>query len=257
MRARKVCLILLLLILAAAGSGAFLVWKQQSDAQKKEEEYAQMRREPETLKAAGGGVIPVDFEKWQAANPEIYAWITIPGTSIDAPVLQSRTDNAYYLNHSAQGLEDSRGAIFSEDYNSTDFSDVHTVLYGQNAQDGTVFAELHRFGDEEFFKEHQSIAVFTPDAVRYYRIFAAYRYDDRHLLQSFDCTNPGIFRAYIKEIMGQRNLYAQVNTEVSVGDGDRILTLSTGHNLGSGYRYLVQAVLTEEIFAGTDALSAG
>ena len=32
--------------------------------------------------------IPVDFQKLQEMNPDIYAWIQIPGTKIDYPVLQ-------------------------------------------------------------------------------------------------------------------------------------------------------------------------
>lgn len=55
--------------------------------------------------------IPVDFETLQKENPDIYAWITIPGTDIDYPVVQDSTDNTYYLNHAADTSLSDSGAI--------------------------------------------------------------------------------------------------------------------------------------------------
>ncbi|MDO4299194.1 MAG: class B sortase [Lachnospiraceae bacterium] len=190
--------------------------------------------------------IPVDFEELRNMNPDIYAWITVPGTAIDYPVVQNE-DNTWYLTRSAEGEDSVAGAIFSETFNEKDFSDVHTVLYGHNMKDGSMFADLHRFEDEEFFEEHREIAVYTPDSICYYRIFAAYLYDDRHLLQSYDCSDPLVFEAYIKEVLEQRNLYAHIDQDVKIGEGDRILTLSTCHSKGNAYRYLVQAVLEKEL----------
>lgn len=71
--------------------------------------------------------IPVDFATLQKENPDIYAWITVPGTNIDYPILQREGDNAYYLNHNVDGEQEKAGAIFTEDYNSKDFTDPNTV----------------------------------------------------------------------------------------------------------------------------------
>lgn len=253
----------------AAGVCILLVWKEKKDKEETAAMYQQMRQtvrmtdnlqpeQEETVAERGTEVqteqekkeplvIPVDFDELQEVNPDIYAWITIPGTVIDYPVVQHASDNSYYLTRSAEGEESISGAIFSEDYNKTDFSDVHTVLYGHNMKDGTMFADLHKFEDEAFFDEHREIAVYTPDAIRYYRIFAAYLYDDRHLLQSIDCEDEDTFMAYINNVLTQRNLYAHVDDQIEIEAGDRILTLSTCHSMGNNYRYLVQAVLAEEL----------
>ncbi len=42
-------------------------------------------------------VIPVKFGELQSVNPDVYAWITIPGTEIDYPILQHTSDNSYYF----------------------------------------------------------------------------------------------------------------------------------------------------------------
>ena len=269
MRKRKIWLILAILAFAAAGVCIFFVWKKEKDKEATVQMYEQMRQEArleemadETEAAVEGAetespateaetaadlVIPVDFKELEEVNPDIYAWITIPGTAIDYPVVQNMEDSSFYLTRSAEREESVSGAIFSENLNKTDFSDVHTVLYGHNMKDGSMFADLHKYEDEEFFEDHQEISVYTPDAIRSYRIFAAYVYDDRHLLQSFDCEEPDIFEAYIRSVKEQRSLYAHIDKDVKIEAGDHILTLSTCHSMGNEYRYLVQAVLEKTV----------
>ena len=82
--------------------------------------------------------IPIDFQTLQNMNPDIYAWIKVPGTVIDYPIVQSGTDNSYYLNHSVEHDENKAGAIFTEDYNTKTFEDPNTVIYGQMAPCSTV-----------------------------------------------------------------------------------------------------------------------
>ena len=46
--------------------------------------------------------IPIDFDALQKRNPDAYAWITVPGTPIDYPILQDPDDNSYYLTETAE-----------------------------------------------------------------------------------------------------------------------------------------------------------
>ena len=59
--------------------------------------------EPESEAKKDPVVIPIDFASLQARNPDVYAWITVPGTNIDYPILQSDGDNSYYLDHTMDG----------------------------------------------------------------------------------------------------------------------------------------------------------
>ena len=83
--------------------------------------------------------IPIDFQTLQNMNPDIYAWIKVPGTVIDYPIAQSETDNTYYLNHSVEHDENKAGAIFTEDYNAKTFEDPNTVIYGHGMANGSMF----------------------------------------------------------------------------------------------------------------------
>lgn len=199
--------------------------------------------EPEEVKPE----IPVDFEALQEMNPDIYAWITIPGTQIDYPVLQSSTDNSYYLNHSAEKKESVSGAIFSENYNSKEFDDYITVLYGHNMKNGTMFRGLHQYTDRGFLQENREIIIYLPDAVLKYEIFAAYLTDDRHILFYYDQGKTEDNRkAFINDILSHRTMESSLDTDAPVDTDSKILTLSTCHKAGKDKRYVVQAYLVEE-----------
>lgn len=187
--------------------------------------------------------IPIDFEALWEINPEAYAWITIPGTEIDYPILQSETDNTYYLTHNIEGEESPEGAIFTEDYNSKDFEDPNTVIYGHNMRNGSMFQGLHEYMDRAFFDENREVLIYLPDKILHYEIFAAYLYDDRHLLESFDFEDEDVFGAYLNRIFSIRDMNSFIDTDMEVTAEDKIITLSTCYSNESNQRYLVQAVL--------------
>lgn len=235
-----------LLVIFVAGT-----WWMEKKA---EEEYRAMqeknaeKRQKVPEKKEEKPDIPVDFESLQKENPDIYAWITIPDTVIDYPVVQSESDNTYYLDHSAEKTESVSGAIYSEDYNNTDFSDYITVLYGHNMRDGSMFAGLHKYEDDTYFEAHRDVVIYTPDAIRKYRIFAAYRTDNRHMLLYYDQGKEDYNRqAYINDILDQRTMGAVLDKSAAVDEESHILTLSTCDRAGDDYRYLVQAYLVEVI----------
>ena len=256
------------LAFGAAAVFISILWEHEAEKLKAEKQYEEMRQEKEPIgereipeseevkdiKNDAEGAekkpkpeIPVNFEQLTAINSDIYAWITIPGTDIDYPAVQCMTDDSYYITHGIDREENVAGAIFSEHYNKMDFSDPHTVLYGHNMRDGSMFAGLHAFEDNTFFEEHREIKIYTPDAVRTYRIFAAYRDDNHHLLKIYDCSDKNVFAEYLREIDNQREMESNVDRDMEITTDDRILTLSTCDRTGTVSRYVVQAVLVEEL----------
>ena len=187
--------------------------------------------------------IPIDFQTLQNMNPDIYAWIKVPGTVIDYPIAQSGTDNSYYLNHSVEHDENKAGAIFTEDYNTKTFEDPNTVIYGHGMANGSMFDGLHQYMDRDFFDQNKEVTIYMPDKILHYQIFAAYLYDNRHLLQSFNFDNKDIYQAYLDMVFGIRDMKSNIDTAASVTTDDKIITLSTCYAGMDNRRYLVQAVL--------------
>lgn len=65
--------------------------------------------------------IPINFEELWQINPEIYAWIEIPGTAINYPIVQSASDDLYYLDHTIEGIAGYPGSIYTERVNAKGF----------------------------------------------------------------------------------------------------------------------------------------
>lgn len=187
--------------------------------------------------------IPIDFEELQSRNPDAYAWIKVPGTAVDYPILQSGTDNSYYLSHTIDNEEKPEGSIFTENYNTKTFEDPNTVIYGHDMKNGSMFQSLHNYMDRSFFDENREVLIYLPDQILHYKIFAAYIYDNRHILQSFDFGNKEIFQAYLDNIFSMRDMNSFVDTSMDITSEDKIITLSTCYAGISTQRYLVQAVL--------------
>jgi sortase B len=195
-----------------------------------------------------GLIIPnknLDWEELKATNSDIYAWIYIPDTNVDYPILQHATDDNYYLNHNLDGSKGSPGCLYTQILNSKDFTDYNTVIYGHNMKSGAMFRTLHYFEDASFFAEHPYIYIYTEDKNLVYEVFLAYETDNSHILNTNDFSTETGYAAYLTKIMSNPDEEKNYRNDVRVTTSDRIITLSTCGSSGSSRRYLVQAVLID------------
>ena len=187
---------------------------------------------------------PVDFDKLAEINPELYAWIRIPDTNIDYPVAQREgNDQGFYLHHDMNQNPRFSGCIYTENFNNKNFEDPNTVMYGHNMKNGSMFQNLHKFRDEEFFEKNEYIYIYTEDAMRVYQIFSVYPYDDRHIVNSFDWSDPEVLESYLNECLHPRSMEAHVREDAVVDVNTPIITLSTCIGGRPNERLLVQGVL--------------
>lgn len=172
-----------------------------------------------------------DYSEYVAQNPETVGWITIPGTTIDFPVVQS-VDNSYYMNHNFEQEKHYCGAIFMDYRNDKTDLDSNTIIYGHNNyNDGVVFSELSHYEDIDYYKEHPVIEFNTLDKYYKWKIYAVMitnrlaNEDNGYVLNyvyphNFEGQN---YNGYVQEL-NKRTLYF---TGVDVKEGDKFLTLQT------------------------------
>ena len=115
----------------------------------------------------------INFDELKATNPDTVAWLRVPNTTINYPVVQT-TDNATYLSKTFTGGYSLSGTIFLDKGNVADFSSVNSILYGHNRVDGTMFADLDKIYDGSLGNDIK-IFLYLPDGtVRTYRVFSSY-----------------------------------------------------------------------------------
>ena len=185
----------------------------------------------------------VNFAVYQKINKDIYAWIRIPGTPIDYPILNRQGDNEYYLKRNIYRYADSRGSIFTEDYNSRDFNDPVTLIYGHNMSSGSMFGSIQKtYTRKSFMQEHKELLIFLPDKTYTYEIFAAVPYSNIHLMYYYDFTDAYVFTEVMNDILSVRALNAVIDKTVTVTPDDHIVVLSTCLSGNGNQRYLLLAV---------------
>lgn len=201
--------------------------------------------------AAEGYVSPVDFQALQEMNPDIYAWLYIPGANINHPILQSVSgDDNYYLTHTVELKENENGCLFTQrNYSDKEFSIPATVIYGHRRRSGEMFGTLEKqFSAKDGIYKYNTIIIYTPDKELHYQVFGQTQFSDLHIPINYGIFNRSSrMSEFLNDVKTYHTFTRQFDESVTVSDGDRILILSTCLVNDENQRYLVLAKLIEEI----------
>ncbi len=249
-KSRKIIAVIVAVVAVSGCWAGFRYWQdskgpepvEKADLEKQVKNYEDIR-EAMAEESSDPAKRKIDFAALQEMNPDIYAWIYIPGTSVDYPVLQSSSgDDSYYLNTTVDGKAGLPGSIYTEQaYNGKDFTDPVTVIYGHTLDQGVMFDDLHKYADREFFDANPYIYIYLPDKTLKYQVFAAVAFDDRHILEGGSFVVPEAFQSYADEL--RSSIDGNVDNDVPVAQEGTILTLSTCITESPDQRWLVNATL--------------
>jgi sortase B len=191
----------------------------------------------------------VDFQALKEENPEIFAWLYIPDTSIDAPVAQSGESDEYYASHNITKENDENGALYIEAANLTSMCDFNTVIHGNTAEDGEsgLFAELYQFSDPNYFDSHEQMYLYLEDNVLTYEIFAAYERENNSLIRTYDFTYLSGCDQFLKDMYGIRSMNMMIRSGwEDVTPYHFLVTLTTSRGKDSDSQFVVLAALIED-----------
>ena len=176
----------------------------------------------------------------QEKNPDVLGWIRIPGTQIDYPLLAADSADEY-LHTAWDGSYSYSGSIYLEQGNSRDLTDFHTIIYGHNMKNGTMFGNLIGYGDAAFWEERSYVYVRSGDTVHRYEIFAAYTASIESDTYRIAFSSPERKEKAISYYLEHADFPEKPELSVQ----SRILTLSTCTGYGDNEkRWVVQAVCT-------------
>lgn len=146
------------------------------------------------------------------------AWLYIPDTNIDYPIMQSE-DNDYYAHRATDGSYLYAGSLFMDYRNSSDFTDFNSVIYGHNMGNGTMFADIPHYENEEYFMNHSYGWLTTEDEVWLIDFFAVARTADTSGLYLADPS----FEEWDTQLRNSASIYK----EIGISANDNLIMLST------------------------------
>lgn len=183
---------------------------------------------------AGKEEAQLDFKALQTRYPDVKGWLTIPGTVVDYPVMQSSAqDPEQYLRRNYDMKWRMAGSLFFQ-YDCTADS-RNLVVFGHNMNDGTMFAVLKKMADPKFRQEHPTAVLQTADGTHEYRILTALTTDTTQLpFNRTQFAGDEDFLSFAGSMLAGTGYTTQA--------GDRLLTLVTCAYTWDGARTVVVAV---------------
>ena len=170
------------------------------------------------------------YSKLYETNPDFAGWISIPGTTIDYPVMYKAADNETYLHANFNGEYDAAGTPFIDGYCTMNPPCDNLIIYGHNMNDKSMFQPLLNYKDREFYESHKTIQFDTRYETGTYEVIAVnitrvlgknesgFRY-----YQNTNFFNEEDFNTYMDNLFAG-SLYER---DPSITYGDQFITLST------------------------------
>lgn len=243
---RRIIFVIALAVFLVSGYKLFTMWKEYHDNRKAYDTV--QKYAPEKVKDEDGEdtyrFTPEDFAKLYEVNNDLKAWIYIPKTEVNYPVVQT-TDNDYYLHHNFNKEANAGGCIFIASENKDPFNEQNTTIHGHHMKDGSMFASLKNFEEKKFFKKNKTIYITTKTEVLKYEVFSVYYQKANNEPYATDFTDDNEYVDFLNGLKSKSLYQRKGMTDFTAKD--RIITLSTCNYEVSDGRLLVHARLVKEI----------
>ena len=168
----------------------------------------------------------IDLAALKTVNSDFVAWLHIPGTKIDYPVVLT-DDVEYYLTHSFSGKESICGTLFSLSRTDYRTPSRNIAIFGHHmrrSRSQTMFQPLHNYKDSSFYHKHSTITLDSLYRSETYRIFAVLNMCESDWNASTaDFSTDEAFLSFVE----RAKALSFYDTGVSVSPDDHILTLIT------------------------------
>lgn len=246
--------LLLILLLCVMGYSGYQLISYYAEQVKRDHEFADLVslvQLPSATETPSSGAPEPDRTAEQLAayralheqNSEFVGWITIDGTAVNYPVMQSPSRPNFYLRHNFEGDYSVYGVPYlNEDCDLKDCDNM--TVYGHNMKNDRMFGHLERYRKKEFFTNQRFIRFDTLDGLGLYEIFAVFD-------TTADQNDPDYFPYHIfikaeneaeyRQFVNRCRALSYYDTGVVPEYGERLLTLSTCEDDAATRRLVVVA----------------
>lgn len=211
---------------------------EESDAES--DSHANVDEPDEKSWAANAAGVQQTLSELKEQNGDTVGWIDFENIDLSYPIMWC-DNNEYYLNHTFSGEVNSAGSIFMETANNPDFEDYHTLIYGHNMRNQSMFGQLKKYKSNDFYEGNEYFVIYTEENAWRYQIFAYYDISESGDVYTVEFVPGAVFDEFVKKILS-RSYY---DTGIEVSGQDKVITLSTC--VTEGVRFVVHAKRVDEL----------
>ena len=183
----------------------------------------------------------------KAKNEDFCMWLYIEDTNINYYVLQA-DDNDYYLSRNIDGENFKAGSLVLDFRNNAETMSGHTIIYGHNMHNKSMFGHLKLYLEKEFFDSHQYFYTYTTEEVTVWKVFSVRTTttDEYYIKTAF--SNKETYYNFLVDFR-EKSIY---DTDVIITAEDDVLTLTTCHK----YEYANGRLVVHAVKVGTGILAS-
>ena len=235
MNSKRSCVYVVLFLFVAAilVISAGMAVNQLKEDYAEEKQFVDIQNEAQTMN--DNNIV----DKLRKRNQDVIGYLEIPDTTISYPVMQSKDNPDFYLNHDIDKNYSFYGTPYLSAYCDIKSSD-NLIIYGHNINGGKMFGALTQYRDETFYKKHKDILFTTKDKKKY-KIFSviSVNKNDFPYWKFVMAQDESDYDTFINKA----RQYSIYDIDITPKYGEKILTLSTCDNSrGDDYRFVVFAV---------------
>lgn len=209
-------------------------WSEPEPISDSKEEEAKEEEAQEVMEPP----LTVDFASLREINPDVKGWLYMEALDISYPIVQG-ADNDEYLHRTYEGTENFAGSIFMDYQNSGNFEDHHTIIYGHNMKNQSMFGKLKLFVEQEKYRDSIYFWILTPERNYRYQIYTAFYTEADSEVYTFYTDGGENFAGYA----GRMALASAVPLDKPDFTGEeKVVTLSTCASRDSSGRFVVQGL---------------
>ncbi len=222
-------LVLLAVFIYAAGN-LVLIWQEYRTsealyglAQEEFQTESEQATEVEIEEPVTWPTFTIDFAQLEQVNRDVNGWIWIYDTVVNYPLMYNSANNDVYLYKTYDGTHNSSGSIFMDFRSASDFSDDNTIVYGHHMKNGSMFAVLKKYREQEFYDAHREFYIMTEEGNRRYEIISMFQTDALSNIYNRNFANPEAKTQWLDKVI--RN--SAISSPFTATVDDQFVTLST------------------------------
>ncbi len=188
-----------------------------------------------------------DLEALYERNHDMVGWIQIEDTHVDYPVMQTVNDPEFYLHRNFKKEYSAAGTPFVDAASDMKGASSNWIIYGHNMKNHTMFHDLVKYSDQEFYDKHRRFSFDTLKSIHgdaEYEVVAAFHSkiynEDETVFKYYQypyIDNEETFNEYVRGISG----LSEIKTGIVPEYGDQLISLSTCEYHEEDGRFVVVA----------------